>query len=141
MKRNKAKPRAPLRRQRVHLPGDTRATDQVRALPAAEDVSLEAVVGLATVSHATMVAQPGEIAAAVVEDIAELSNYAASQISGAFVLTGPPLLFTDFGLTALAQRLWKLIKSQNAQGYITIAEVRTQSLTVGALVKLVISRC
>jgi hypothetical protein len=86
-------------------------------------------------------AAPSSIAAAVVEDIAELSNYPAAQISGAYSLTGPPLLFSDYGLTALAQRLWQLIRGQNPQGSISIAEVRQPGLTVAALVKLVLDRC
>jgi len=86
-------------------------------------------------------APPASIAAAVVEDISELSHYPAAHISAGFVLAGPPLFFSDFGLTALAQRLYTLIQSQNPSGRITIGEVRAPGLTVTALVKLVVSRC
>ena len=103
--------------------------------------SIDAVLGADAVSQPLTLAAPSSIAAAVVEDIAELSNHPAAQLSGAYSLTGPPLLFSDYGLTALAQRLWQLIRSQNPQGSISIAEVRQPGLTVAALVKLVLDRC
>jgi hypothetical protein len=102
---------------------------------------LEAAIGSHALNAATAITPPAKIAGAVVEDIAELSNYPASQIGGDYVLSGAPLLFSDYGLTALAQRLWALIKTYNPEGYITVAEVRQGGLTVAALVTLVVSRC